>query len=340
MEDAGIKAIKPLGFQWETNNPYLFCVHHKDAYPEGNEEMGPDSSLAGRSIGHDFVPKDGWRMYHGSKIPGFPVHPHRGFETITIVLEGRVDHADSMGAAGRYGGGDVQWMTAGSGIQHTEMFPLLNMDKENPLELFQIWLNLPAKDKFVDPYYTMFWSEDIPVINHSDKYGRETNITLIAGNLKGKKALAPPPDSWASKKDADIAIMLIRMSPGAIWSLPDCSDQISRSIYFYRGNDIRINGNKIPSYQAVHLNEGSKAEIINGDEESYLLLLQGRPIQEPIIQYGPFVMSSKEEIQQAFDDFRKTEFGGWPWPRPDQVHERDIDRFARYADGTEDNRQM
>lgn len=335
---ASIKSIKPLGFQWETNNPFLFCVHHKDAYPEGNEELGPDASLAGRSIGHDFVPKDGWRMYHGIKVPGFPVHPHRGFETITIVLEGLVDHADSMGAAGRYGGGDVQWMTAGAGIQHTEMFPLLNRDRKNPLELFQIWLNLPADDKFVDPYYTMFWHEDIPEIQFRDSSGRESNITLIAGNLAGKKALPPPPDSWASRKDAEVAILIIRMEPGAIWELPAAHKDTDRSIYFYRGLNLVVNGTTIPSYQAVHLVPGEDLQIKNGEEEAFILLLQARPIMENVVQYGPFVMNSREDIQQAFDDYRRTEFGGWPWPRPDQVHDWKMGRFARYADGKEELR--
>jgi len=125
--------VKPLGFTWETLDPFLFCVHHLDHYPKGNEHLGPDASLAGRYLGQDFTPKDGWRMYHGETIPGFPAHPHRGFETITVVLDGFVDHSDSHGAAGRYGNGDVQWMTAGAGLQHAEMFPLLNKDEPNML---------------------------------------------------------------------------------------------------------------------------------------------------------------------------------------------------------------
>ena len=145
----------PLGFQWPTVDPFLFCVHHLDHYPAGNADLGPVAPLDGRPIGNDFEGIDGWRMYHGSTVPGFPVHPHRGFETITFVRQGLIDHADSMGAAARYGRGDVQWMTAGKGIQHAEMFPLLDRDGPNTAELFQIWINLPAADKMVEPHFTI-----------------------------------------------------------------------------------------------------------------------------------------------------------------------------------------
>jgi len=333
MKTSDIKAISPLGFQWQTNNPFLFCVHHNDAYPEGNEEMGPDQSLAGRSIGHDFVPKDGWRMYHGKKIPGFPVHPHRGFETITIVLEGRVDDADSMGASGRYGGGDVQWMTAGAGIHHTEMFPLLNRNQKNPLELFQIWLNLPARDKFVKPHYTMFWREEIPRVVLKDSTGNASETTIIAGEYSNHKSLSPPPESWASKTENDTCIFLVKLESEATWTMPAADDKALRSVYFYRGDSISINGETVPSYQSVEMVPGSSLEIVNGKEEANILLLQSRPINETVVQYGPFVMNSRTEIQEAFEDYRKTEFGGWPWDRPDQVHPRELGRFAKYADG-------
>ena len=141
MNTTSIISTKQLGFTWETSDPFLFCVHHLDMYPRGNEQFGPAAPLTGRDIGQDFSPRDGWRMYHGETVPGFPAHPHRGFETVTVVLDGFVDHSDSHGAAGRYGNGDVQWMTAGSGLQHAEMFPLINQDRPNRMELFQIWLN-------------------------------------------------------------------------------------------------------------------------------------------------------------------------------------------------------
>src|SRR4051812_43729531 len=110
--DAVLK-VRPLGFPWEPVDPFLFCVYHKDAYPAGNDRMGPNASLDGRNLGNDFQGRDGWRMYHGHTIPGFPPHPHRGFETVTIVRTGLIDHADSLGAAARFGRGDVQWLTAG-----------------------------------------------------------------------------------------------------------------------------------------------------------------------------------------------------------------------------------
>src|SRR5438128_2647397 len=151
MADDAVIRIEPLGFPWQTSDPFLFCVHHDDAYPAGNDRMGPAASVAGRRMGMDFEGKDGWRMYHGNVVPGFPGHPHRGFETVTIVRRGMIDHSDSLGAAARYGGGDVQWLTAGNGIVHSEMFPLVERQRPNPAELFQIWLNLPAADKRVPP---------------------------------------------------------------------------------------------------------------------------------------------------------------------------------------------
>jgi redox-sensitive bicupin YhaK (pirin superfamily) len=227
-----IENINPLGFNWTTRDPFLFCVHHLDHYPKGNGRQGPDASLAGRQIGQDFTPKDGWRMYHGKTIPGFPAHPHRGFETVTIVVSGWVDHFDSHGAAGRYGNGDVQWMTAGAGLQHCEMFPLPHSDKENPLELFQIWLNLPRAKKFANPHYKMLWSEKIPEV--SEENGK-VFIRVIAGKYGTTTAVPPAPDSWAADTENHVAIWLIRMAPNSEWTLPAAPTMVNRSLYFYRG---------------------------------------------------------------------------------------------------------
>ena len=243
--------IKPLGFNWNTSDPFLFCVHHLDNYPAGNDQLGPDASLAGRNLGQDFTTKDGWRMYHGETIPGFPAHPHRGFETVTIVLNGFVDHSDSHGASGRYGNGDVQWMTAGAGLQHAEMFPLLYKDKPNPLELFQIWLNLPKAKKFVPPHYAMLWAEDIPVYREKDKNGKLMEITVVAGKIGDVKAPAPAPDSWAADETNEVGIWLIKMEAQAQWTIPVAFPEVNRSLYFYRGSDLAVAGININPYHAV-----------------------------------------------------------------------------------------
>jgi hypothetical protein len=330
--------IKPLGFNWETSDPFLFCVHHLDHYPSGNDQLGPAVSLAGRNLGQDFTIKDGWRMYHGETIPGFPAHPHRGFETVTVVLKGFVDHSDSHGAAGRYGDGDVQWMTAGAGLQHAEMFPLLNKDKSNPLELFQIWLNLPKSRKFSKPHYKMLWAEDIPVKKESDENGKSTEITVISGEINNVIAPAPAPDSWAAESQNEVGIWLIKMDKGARWNIPVASMEVNRSLYFYKGSEINIAGIEIMPYHSVELMADLPVIVQNGESEAFLLLLQGRPINEPVVQHGPFVMNTPLEIQQAFYDYRKTQFGGWPWPRYDNVHPREKGRFAKYADGREEDR--
>jgi quercetin 2,3-dioxygenase len=325
--------IRPLGFTWETSDPFLFCVHHLDHYPAGNDQMGPAASLAGRNLGQDFTTKDGWRMYHGTSIPGFPMHPHRGFETVTVVLNGFVDHSDSHAAAGRYGNGDVQWMTAGAGLQHAEMFPLVNRDKPNPLELFQIWLNLPKSQKFASPYYKMLWAEDIPVFSENDKDGKSTRITVVAGKIGNVIAPPPAPDSWAANPENEIGIWLINMEAGGKWTIPVASPEINRSLYFYEGSGIKICGMDILPYHSVDLLTDQPVTIENGNTNASLLLLQGRPINEPVIQHGPFVMNTAMEIQQAFQDYRKSQFGGWPWQRYDNVHDHSKGRFAKYADG-------
>ena len=167
--------------------------------------MGPIDNLSGRSLGSDFTVKDGYRMYHGKTVPGFPAHPHRGFETVTIVRKGLVDHSDSMGASGRFGNGDVQWMTAGKGIQHSEMFPLLNKDS-NPLELFQIWLNLTKKSKFVQPHYKMFWKEKIPVFIES-KESAKGNIICSFELARKRKVWNSLKVAYSQKKKSDRPII-------------------------------------------------------------------------------------------------------------------------------------
>ena len=218
LSRSAILKIKPLGFPWDTIDPFLFCAYHDDAYPAGNAQMGPAVSLAGRQLGQDFSRQGGWSMYHGQIVPGFPSHPHRGFETVTIVRKGLIDHADSLGAAARFGRGDVQWLTAGSGIVHAEMFPLLATDQANPLELFQIWLNLPAASKMAPPHFTMFWSQDVVRRVTQDEAGRSTELAVIAGRLQDAEAPLPPPPARTSRAapsttSAAISAMATRVTP-------------------------------------------------------------------------------------------------------------------------------
>jgi len=328
-----ILKIRPLGFQWETLDPFLFCVHHEDFFPKGNAALGPDpKNFEGRHMGQDFIVKDGFRMYHGSTVPGFPGHPHRGFETITVVRTGLVDHADSMGAAGRYGNGDVQWMTAGKGVQHAEMFPLLNQDKENPLELFQIWLNLPKRSKMVEPHFKMLWAESVPKFSVKSPSG-SAHIEVLVGKLGAQQSANTPPNSWAADSNNHVAIYNIQLEPGATFELPAAAAGVNRSIYYYEGNGLQIGAQAIAHYHAADVDATKVCTFKNGPEASKVLVLQGRPINEPVVQHGPFVMNSKEEIYQAFQDYQTTQFGGWPWPRYDQVHDAKLGRFAKHADG-------
>ena len=333
MSDTVLETL-PLGFPWVTADPFLFCVHHDDAYPEGNDALGPAVSLEGRNLGQDFAGKDGWRMYHGEIVPGFPQHPHRGFETVTIARRGYIDHSDSLGATARFGRGDAQWLTAGGGIVHAEMFPLLDKEKPNPAELFQIWLNLPKSDKMAPPHFAMLWSDEIPRCTFTDDAGRVTEVTVVAGTLAGKRAPAPPPRSWAARPDSDVAIWTIKMAPGARWTLPKAATAAAvRVLYFFLGKSVTVGDHVQKSHAALVVAQDHDVVLEAGDDGCELLMLQGRPIGEPVVQHGPFVMNTRAEIQQAMNDYQKTRFGGWPWPKDDPVHGRGDGRFAKHADG-------
>jgi redox-sensitive bicupin YhaK (pirin superfamily) len=284
-----VLAVKPLGFPWVTADPFLFCAYHDDAYPPGNGAMGPQASLAGRDIGQDFSRKDGWSMYHGDSVPGFPAHPHRGFET----------------------------------------------GRATPLELFQIWVNLPARNKMVPAHFTMFWAQDIPRLVAKDEAGRITEVSTVAGRLAGAgEPLPPPPDSWAAQPGSDIAIWTIRMAPGAHWTLPAASGEgTRRHLYLFKGKTVSVAGQQVSGPAAIELQADVAVELANGDAQAEFLLLQGRPIGEPVAQYGPFVMNTQAEIMQAMQDYRRTQFGGWPWGDSAPVHEAETGRFARHPDG-------
>ena len=334
----------PLGPLWPTIDPFLFCAHHDDAYPAGNGAFGPAAALAGRQIGNDFSRQDGWSMYHGSSVPGFPAHPHRGFETVSIMRRGFVDHADSLGAAARFGAGDVQWLTAGRGIVHAEMFPLLDTSAPNPLELLQIWLNLPARQKMAAPHFTMFWRERIPQRVQRDAQGHTSTVTVIAGALPGApqgaaEPLPPPPESWAAQPEADVAIWTLQLGPGAQWRLPAARHtQTRRMLYFFAGDRLSIGPQEVQAHAALELHAAQDWLLSNtGASTVECLLLQGRPIGEPVAQYGPFVMNTSAEIHQAMADYRRTQFGGWPWPTSAPVHGPLPRRFARHPGAQVDN---
>mmetsp|Transcript_2155 Transcript_2155/g.4615 ORF Transcript_2155/g.4615 Transcript_2155/m.4615 type:complete len:376 (+) Transcript_2155:78-1205(+) len=328
-----------------TLDPFLFTVYHNDEYPA--DPSGGQMEFLTPGNGHDFDPSAPYRMYHGSKVPGFPQHPHRGFETITATVRGLVDHADSTGNAGRYGEGDVQWMTAGKGIVHGEMFPLVNHDKPNPTQFFQIWLNLPGAKKMVDPSFAMFWSTDVPEWKSPDGLSA---VTVWAGDYfletgADRNKNKPPPDSWAADPENDVAVLRVVVQPGGTMVLPKANKSqqqpgvhVNRSMYLVDGLDgIKIDGKVVDQKVCMTL-DATKDTLLELSSEAEtateFLVLQGRPIDEPVVQHGPFVMNTRQEIRQAFFDYQNTQFGGWPWERDDMIFPQNKGRFAR-VDGVE-----
>lgn len=327
-------------------DPFVFGAYHLDHYPASNGELGlADSVLEGRDPTADFSGRDGFSLYHNHPVPGFPAHPHRGFETVTIVRQGVVDHADSLGATARYGQGDVQWLTTGRGIQHGEMFPLLHQDRDNPLDLIQIWVNLPAKNKMVEPEFKIYWAETIPRVKQSNDEGAVAEVLIVAGNYREHAsasqtdeascdALPPPQNSWAADATSDVVIWVISLDPDAAITLPPANSPLARrAVYLLRGKGLVVEEQRFDQRVMLEVAAGQALPLKNnGAEKIELLLLQGRPIAEPVVARGPFVVNTQQELIQTLYDYQRTEFGGWPWPTRWHTHGHS-GRFAQYSDG-------
>jgi len=269
-------------------------------------------------------------------MPGFPQHPHRGFETFTILLDGTVDHTDSLGSSGRYSGGDAQWMCAGRGIVHGEMFPLVHTDRPNTLRLFQLWLNLPAASKGAEPCYTMQWGEKLTKVEGTGG----AVASVFAGRLGDAVATIPaPPASWGAKPENDVGAFVIELPAGSSFVVPPAAGGagVNRNVYLVEGAARGVTvGGRATGPAAITVRPDVPVELVNGasTEPALVLVLQGKPIGEPVAQRGPFVASSDAELASWFAEYRRTEFGGWPWADDAPYFPRDKGRFGSHKRGT------
>lgn len=223
-------------------------------------------------------------------IAGFPSHPHRGFETVTYMIEGHMLHEDHLGNRGNLKNGGVQWMTAGRGIIHSEM----PQQEAGVMRGFQLWLNLPGRDKMTDAGYRDIQPEAIPVIERDG-----ASLKLIAGRLllDGVEHLGAELGGATRPLYADV-----HLAPGAELTLPVASE-LSGMLYLYEG-EASLAGQNLRRSAASELGDGDRVELAAGKQGARLLLIAGKPIGEPIVQYGPFVMNTREEIEQALQDYR------------------------------------
>ena len=236
------------------------------------------------------------RFLPATTAKGVGLHPHRGFETVTIVYEGELAHKDSAGNSGTIGLGDVQWMTAGAGILHEEMHSAKFTQQGGMLSMAQLWVNLPANQKMTPPAYQAIEAERIPCIQLENDQGR---ARLIAGNHAG---LSGPAKTYTAMQVWDLQI-----KKGAVMSLPAANDW-STALAILHGQVKTDEGLAGDGSLITYSQAGSGIELV-ASEDTHALFLSGEPIREPIVGYGPFVMNTKAEIAQAIDDFNGGQFG-------------------------------
>jgi redox-sensitive bicupin YhaK (pirin superfamily) len=251
----------------EQIDPFLFLNHHgPQTYPPGNRGLP------------------------------FGPHPHRGFETVTFILEGDLTHKDSGGHESVIHAGGVQWMTAGYGLVHAEISPQEFKDRGGPLEILQLWVNLPARLKLTKPNYVGLQREDIPALKTADGKG---TVNLISGEWNGSKG---PVESLTG-----VFMSMVELKAGARVSFPGVK---GRNVFLYvvRGR-VRIGADEAPAHMLLELGREGDTVEIEAVEDSFLLFGHAEPIGEPVVSYGPFVMNSKREIEEAISDYQAGKFG-------------------------------
>jgi quercetin 2,3-dioxygenase len=202
---------------------------------------------------------------------------------------------------------------------------LLDQAGPNPCELFQIWVNLPASRKMAQPSFMLRWDSEQPVLTDG------MTVRVVAGELGGEQAPAAPPDSWAADPDNEFAIWELRGDAGTTLRLPHASRGVERMLYVFEGDGKLDTGEALAANSGNRLDATVGAQIIAGSNGIAALVLQSRPIGEPVAQHGPFVMNTRAELVKAYEDYQATQFGGWPWGQSDPVHTGE--RFARHPDG-------
>jgi len=232
-------------------------------------------------------------------IAGFPSHPHRGFETVTYMLDGHMRHEDHLGNRGDLGPGDVQWMTAARGIIHSEM----PQQSEGRMRGFQLWLNLPSREKMKPAAYRDIPASEIPLV----KLSQGGEVRVIAGTLElNGEATRGPVNGSGAKLSTDPLYLDVRLPAGTEFSAPIAAGH-NAFLYTYEGSaNIGAGGESkpLPHRAAGVLSDGDSARVRAGEEGVRFLLLAARPLHEPVVQYGPFVMNTREEIEQALADYR------------------------------------
>ncbi len=239
----------------------------------------------------DFAPAD--------KPRGVGWHPHRGFETVTVVLDGEVDHEDTAGNGGRISQGDVQWMTAGSGLLHKEMHSPEFTRRGGRFQALQLWVNLPAKSKMTPPRYQTLLAQDIPVVSLPQEAG---TVRVIAGEFGGARG---PANTFTP-----VNLLEVRLRPGRRVRL-DLRDGFSAALYVLTGK-IAVNGEAANETELVVFDRKGDEAVLEAVSDASVFVMNGAPIDEPVAGYGPFVMNTPREIQQAYADYHQGRLGKIP----------------------------